>query len=284
LESLRETRPVQLSAAARGHEGLGAVQFRRDAPGETPPLPDLIARYTPPDPPAGDPSLLDRMRCTPDGVPPGKGIAPHQSVAFTPDDLSVGLQPGKPMRVDLKAALTAVPTPLDTYFVIDGSNSSDAARDGIKCSVERLAAELVDHGVDARFGVATFGDRYSRRYQRLLDLEPFGPTLAQTLDNLLPQEGNGTPIRSALYQTATGRQRAGHRPFAREAGAAQPAAAVVRVGQRGGRAGGRRRLQRRRHARPAAGRPAGLPGRQPRDPRDDGRHAADAAHPVPRDG
>ena len=62
LVGLREPRSIQLDPATRGHPGLMGVELRRDAPGEDPPAPDLIARYTPPDPPPTEQRLL-RARC-----------------------------------------------------------------------------------------------------------------------------------------------------------------------------------------------------------------------------
>src|SRR3954468_23357832 len=204
--SLREARPVVLSTGSRGHEGYQAIQMRRDAPGESPPLPDLIVRYTPPDPPPPS-SLTERFRCEKGADPPATHPPhkPEHSVTFAPDDLDLALQPGKPAQLPITADLDPQPTPVDLDFLVDSSTSMDPALDGIRCSIERLAQDLIERNTDAQFGLGTYSD-YSQtgRFSRRLDISPYGPALHDALKNLLVKGGTWEPLRGALYQTATG--------------------------------------------------------------------------------
>ncbi|MEA2272661.1 MAG: Photosynthesis system assembly factor, partial [Solirubrobacteraceae bacterium] len=226
LVSFREPRSIHLDPATRGHPGLNGIELRRDAPGVDPPVPDMIARYTPPDPPPTDDPLRALRKCDPNGdagqsgAPPsasqsqasgGKDDISHDytdrpkpAVTFDPADVSLALKPGVPDRLPLTAHLAGVPAPLDVYFLIDSSESMDPAIGGVFCSVDRLARDLQAKGVDAWFGLGTYSDRYQDRYRRLLDLQAYGPQLKQTLDLLFTRRGIEEPIRTGLYQTATG--------------------------------------------------------------------------------
>jgi hypothetical protein len=204
LVSLREPRAFGLDPATRGHEGLRALELRRDAPGADPPLPDLIARYTPPDPPPGDPNLLNRPLCNTAGTSASQAPTAASAARFEPATLDVALEPGTPHRLPIAAELGAVPSPLDVYYLINSSESMDPAIAGVTCSALRLADALGEKGVDGWFGVGTYSDRYEERYSRRLDLSPPGPPLRDALDHLYTRRGIEDPIRSALYQTATG--------------------------------------------------------------------------------
>jgi hypothetical protein len=199
LGSLREPSGVHLSVALRGHADYDDVELRRDAAGQ----PDLIARYTPPDPPPGDPGLLEKGPC---GEGLGTRRAPEEAarVSFAPGQLELGLEPDQPERVPLAASLRPIPTPLDVYFVIDSSESMDPAIDGVKCSAKRIVRQLRERGIDAWFGVGTYNDRYDTRYEQREDLAPPGPPLVDALEHLFTRRGKEEPIRTALYQTATG--------------------------------------------------------------------------------
>jgi hypothetical protein len=200
LGSMREPDGFRASAASRGHKGYDDLQMRRDAVDK----PDLITRFTPPDPPPGDFELSNKGPC---GESTKGGLAGgHQPerVDFDPGALDFALEPGQPERVPLSAALRPVPSPLDVYFLIDSSESMDPAIDGVKCSAKRMVGQLFARGIDAWFGVGTYNDRFDTRYERRLDLSPPGPRLGRALDHLFTRRGLEEPIRTGLFQTATG--------------------------------------------------------------------------------
>jgi hypothetical protein len=214
LIGFREARSINLDPATRGHPGLLGVELRRDAPGENPPVPDMIARYTPPDPPPADDRLARGPQCAGSAVTPGKRSSGDdlnqdftdraKPVTFEPADLTMDLKPGTDSRVPLVAHLPRTLRPLDVYYVINSSESMDKAIDAVYCSADRLAYDLNARGLDAWFGAATYSDRYAERYRRLLDLKPYGPELKGVLDLLFTRRGVEDPLRSALFQTATG--------------------------------------------------------------------------------
>ncbi len=200
LGSMREPGGFRASAAARGHKGYDDLQLRRDAVGK----PDLIARYTPPDPPPGDLELASKGPCG-ESTATGRPAAEQpERVRFAPDALDLALEPERPLRVALNASLRPVPSPLDVYFLIDSSESMDPAIDGVRCSAKRMVGQLFARGIDAWFGVGTYNDRFDTRYERRLDLAPPGPRLGRALDRLFTRRGLEEPIRTALFQTATG--------------------------------------------------------------------------------
>src|SRR3954454_5750958 len=81
----------------------------------------------------------------------------------------------------------------------------DPTLDGIRCSIERLAKDLIERNTEGQFGLGRYSD-YSQtgRFTRRLDISPYGPALHDALKNLLVKGGTWEPLRGALYQTATG--------------------------------------------------------------------------------
>jgi photosystem II stability/assembly factor-like uncharacterized protein len=199
LNSLWEPRRVALSTGLRGHEGYGSIQLRRSGPGG----PDALARYDPPDPPPKDLTLLSQPACVdqPYSPPPPPDQEP---VEFTPGSLDVALKPGTPRRVPLDTDLAAVPAPLDLYFLVDTTTSMDQPIDAVLCSIRRVQRQLGERGVDVWMGVGAYQDRYDYRYRRYADLAPPGPALVDVLQNIHTRQGKEEPMRSGLYQTATG--------------------------------------------------------------------------------
>jgi hypothetical protein len=233
LASLYEPRLYPLSAASRGHPGLFGVQLRRHRAALYE-EPDVIARYIPPDPPP--PQFLRARPCAEridaelqEGVDTGGGgrraSAPEPQLpqlgrerrAGDPDRplkpgethaepgvVDVRLEPGKPERLPLSVKLGAQPSPLDLAFVIDSSESMDPGMDGVMCSVERTARRLREKGVDAQFAIASYNDRIEYRYRRILDFTPSPERIMKTVKTFNTLEGTEEPIRSGLYQLATG--------------------------------------------------------------------------------
>jgi photosystem II stability/assembly factor-like uncharacterized protein len=203
LGSFFDPQRVALSAGSRGHSGLVGFQALRHWPGSSPREPDAIVRFTPPDPP---PDSLDLVRVTacvdqPYEAPPPRDEPP---VEFEPSGFAVKLQPGTPRTVPLKAAVAAAPRPLDVYFLIDTTNSMDRAIGGVYCSIKRVQRQLGERHIDAWMGVGAYQDRYDYRYKRVVDVSAPGPQITQALAKLFTSEGRDEPMRTGLYQTATG--------------------------------------------------------------------------------
>ena len=201
LRSLED--PVNVIASGGGTDRYRAIFMRRDAPGEDPPLEDLIVRYDPPAPDPNDSGLAAAGPCKNNSVPGAQDVV-HKPVGFQPGQLDLQLEPGQPLRTDLRAALPPSPTPLDVFFLIDHSTSMDPAIEGLFCSITRMARELPRRGVDAHFGLGGYSDYFLKTYQRYVDISAPGPHISEALRGLFTYGGVHEPIRSALYQTATG--------------------------------------------------------------------------------
>ena len=211
LLSLFEPRLVELSAGVRGHEGFVGVQMRQHYTGGDGQTGDKLARYILPDPP---PELrVDELdRCLeqvaqgieqPDG-PPGVLGRKASPVVFEPGLLSLELEPGVPVRTPLKAKLAPVPTRIDVGFLFDTSTSMDSSITGVLCSVDQLSRSLRERGIDARFGIAGYSHRVTNRYTRHLDLTASARELRRTLAEMKLVGGEEEPMRSGLFQLATG--------------------------------------------------------------------------------
>ena len=97
-----------------------------------------------------------------------------------------------------------MPAPLDVYFLIDTTTSMDEPIDGVICSVRRIQRQLGERGVDVWMGVGAYQDRYDYRYKRYADLAAPGPGLVDALQAMRVRQGKEEPMRSGLYQAATG--------------------------------------------------------------------------------
>lgn len=168
---------------------------------------ELIALYreVAPLPPAPDKPAVQPIQV---GCLPNRGFspalrprAPDASLEALDDPLE--LEPSVPARTHFRLSLPAVPTPLDTYFLLDTSTSMKTAIDGVVCGLEQLVDDLTRAGVDARFGLGEFQDAARMRYERVLDIAPPGVKLRDALRSRTLRGGK-EPHRGALYQTATG--------------------------------------------------------------------------------
>ena len=198
LNGLRDPRALAVSKAVRGHTGLRALQLRRELAGSE----DAVARYTPADRVRGELRVPALPACA---DPPAR--APEEldePVRFTPGDLDLRLTPGRTRQIQLRAEVPPLPRALDAFFLLDSSESMDAAIDGVRCSINRLARELGRRGIDAWLGAAHYRDWEENRYTRVADLSPVGPKLGPLLGAVNTTRGAQEPIRSALYQAATG--------------------------------------------------------------------------------
>lgn len=183
--------------------GLYARRFLADR-GTDPRDDDLIVRFDPPAPPEGVPNLAGRGDCGKQG-PPRPSDVRKPRIDFDPAKPDLALEPGKPQRLPIKAKLPAIPSPIDVYFLIDSSDSMDPAIDGLFCSIRRLVRDLPEKGVDIHFGLGTYNDVLRFTYRRLTDVGPPSAAISEALRLLATLQGVDEPMRSALFQTATGK-------------------------------------------------------------------------------
>ena len=199
LWSLRDP---QLTLSGGG--GSVAIYTRRDSAVPELAEKDVIARYQPPAPVAEKlvpPARIGRCSERPPRAHPGRG---EPQGTFDPAKLDLRLDPGTPTEQPLRLALEKVPSILDVWFLIDSSSSMDPAIEAVYCSVERLVRELTESEVDVNFGLATYRDYLEERYRRLVDVSPAGDEIQKALRSLYTKAGRQEPLRTALYQTATG--------------------------------------------------------------------------------
>ena len=199
LGSLKDPRFVREPQPAQPL--YNSIWLRRDKP--DPEAPDLLARFEPPPAELGAGRFTGRADCG--GKPATKPKT--GKVEFKPGELNLKLEPGQPSSIPLIADVPADPTPSDIFFLVDHSDSMDPAIEGLFCSVERLIRDLPERGLDAYFGLGAYNGIDSYTYRRLVNVLPpeeAGPAVSEQLKKLFSTAGVDEPLRSALYQTATG--------------------------------------------------------------------------------
>lgn len=116
---------------------------------------------------------------------------------------SLVLRPGERAGVTVQAVVPRRPRPLDTYFLLDTSNSFDRDIQAVADSMGDVVRRLRSAGVDAWFGVGELGTQEARRYHRHADLAPPGTGLVRGFESL--RTGGGVESHLiALHQAATG--------------------------------------------------------------------------------
>lgn len=116
---------------------------------------------------------------------------------------SVDLEPGEPQDVRWRLRLPRRPSPLDTYFLIDTSNSFEPDIQALAAGMGDVVRALGRSGIDAHFGIGELGTREARRYSRLADVAPPGTELRRGFERL--RTGGGAESHLiALHQAATG--------------------------------------------------------------------------------
>lgn len=116
---------------------------------------------------------------------------------------SVDLVPGEPAEVTWTLDLPRRPSPLDTYFLIDTSNSFEADIQALADGMGDVVRTLGRNGIDAHFGIGELGTREARRYSRLADIAPPGTGLRRGFERLRTGGGYESHL-IALHQAATG--------------------------------------------------------------------------------
>ena len=166
--------------------------------------PDALVRYQPP--PPGPVSVIGRRDCGQGEFKPAK--VRQDPIGFSPNRLELKLQPGVSTRAELKADIPAVPTPMDVYFLIDNSDSMEPAINGLFCSIEHIMRALPQKGIDTHFGFGVYNDLFETgnqtSYRRYVDVEEPSERIRSQLRLLTTLGGDHEPMRTALFQTATG--------------------------------------------------------------------------------
>jgi hypothetical protein len=111
--------------------------------------------------------------------------------------------PGEATDLDVELALPRRPTPLDTYFLVDTSNSFEPDIDALAEGMADVVRTLAGDGVDAHFGLGELGTRDARRYRRFADIAAPGVELRRGFERLRTG-GSEESHLIALHQTATG--------------------------------------------------------------------------------
>lgn len=132
--------------------------------------------------------------------------APQPAALDAPEPLQ--LEPGVAERLDLALALPRRPTPVDTFFLIDTSNSFEPDIQAVAEAMGEVVRSVRGAGIDAWFGVGELGTRDARRYRRFADLETPGTELQRGFERLRTG-GSRESHLIALHQAATGAGLAG---------------------------------------------------------------------------
>jgi hypothetical protein len=126
---------------------------------------------------------------------------PHPAALSGPENIE--LVPGRDTEVTWSLELPRRPTPLDTYFLIDSSNSFEPDIQALADGMADVVRTLTGEGIDAHFGLGELGTREARRYSRFADIAAPGTQLQRGFEKL--RTGGGLESHLiALHQTATG--------------------------------------------------------------------------------
>ena len=139
-----------------------------------------------------------------------------------PGDGDITIPVGGSTTVKYTLDLPAQPTRLDTFFLMDTSNSTDPYIDGLKIGVGRLIRELLRGFTDANFGLGEYqdtgfqGDSVQEdddsqtqdgiscvRYRRRADITPPDKRFQEALDKIVTC-GGSEPGWTGVHQVATG--------------------------------------------------------------------------------
>lgn len=208
--------------------GLGRVYFQVQPPGQAQ---ANILDVSPPDgtavsdlqiavPDAVDlPAIYGRTADTlevtyePEGVEVDptvvSAVAPESNISsvnsLTPESTSVTLRRGASKTIPYRLELPAANTPLDVYFMIDISGSMQTAINGIRGAMQEIVTRLTNLKIDVRFGVGAFrAYNDPPAYDRVFDIGPSGPALADALNSLRAGGGGLETQMAALLQSVTG--------------------------------------------------------------------------------
>jgi hypothetical protein len=141
----------------------------------------------------------------PDNLPPSgepPPIPPARPADLQPKEGDVRVQPGGSTEIDYKLNLPEQPTPIDVYFLLDTSGSTDPYIKGLQEGLGALATGMDQADVAAAYGLGEYQDVQGMRYRRRVNL---GPTdaLKRSLA-VIRTAGGEEPGYTAEHQAATG--------------------------------------------------------------------------------
>ncbi|TQN43702.1 hypothetical protein FHU33_3164 [Blastococcus colisei] len=116
---------------------------------------------------------------------------------------AVELNPGETTELTWTLDLPRRPTPLDTYFLVDTSNSFEPDIQAMADGMADVVRTLTGAGIDVHAGIGELGTREARRYSRLADIAPPGTQLQRGFERLRTGGGYESHL-IALHQAATG--------------------------------------------------------------------------------
>jgi hypothetical protein len=126
---------------------------------------------------------------------------PRPATLAGPTD--VQLEPGEAAELSWTLDLPRRPTPLDTYFLVDTSNSFEPDIQALADGMGDVVRSLTDAGIDVHVGLGELGTREARRYTRFADVAAPGTELQRGFERLRTGGGYESHL-IALHQTATG--------------------------------------------------------------------------------
>lgn len=162
------------------------------------------------------------------GLNPPPEVQPPAPPALGPAGTKLRMKTGAKRTVDYRLKLSAQPTPLDVFFLIDTSDTMSGTIQGLINSVVAIMNQLHDAGLDAQFGIGAsraYTDTAVPRsqcqseteqncernfiYRRLVDLSDFSNAaqLREALLSLRAEAGGRFDSQlGALWAIATGKE------------------------------------------------------------------------------
>jgi hypothetical protein len=176
-------------------EGLQLAVFEQPVPSDDGPLTS---------PPGGSPGS-EPGPDPPKGPGQSSGVDRGGTSTLTPKSSTVKIPVGETAEIAYELSLTARPTPLDVFFVLDTSASTHDYIEGLKKGIDRLSKGLAAQGLDVHLGLADYQstgeDGY--RYRRGLDLTPDTRAMTYQLSRIAIN-GGSEPGFTAIHQAVTG--------------------------------------------------------------------------------
>jgi hypothetical protein len=143
-------------------------------------------------------------------------LPPEINVAdrfLEPASKRIVMHPGQSRTIPYRLGLPAAVTPLDVYFMIDISGSMQGTINGIRAAMQDIVEALSGRDIDVHFGVGAFrAFNDPPAYERVRDIGPPGPAVADALNSLRASGGGAETQMAALMESVTGAGRLGGIP------------------------------------------------------------------------
>ena len=124
---------------------------------------------------------------------------------LVPASKRVSMRPGGTRSIPYELGLPAAVTPLDVYFMIDISGSMGNTINGIRSAMQEIVNDLSSRDIDVHFGVGAFrAFNDPPAYERVRDIGPPGPAVADALNSLRASGGGQETQMAALMESVTG--------------------------------------------------------------------------------